>query len=144
MTKRVSVECRCAQFIVTSYTEVTWGMWYMNGHFEFIPLDAGPVALGQAVLDALDAANQVVPPDVKPPIAPVLRALRLRSYGQYMRGARSVGVEIDDDGVVRLTPRRNDGPKAGFTPLTDRASVLDDRSPEAMTIAVKEAIEAAE
>lgn len=78
------------------------------------------------------------------PFAPVLAVLVLRSYGRYMKGTLSVGVEVDDGGALEVTPMRNGGAREGFVDITDKACVLEDFSPEGLGAAVEEAMTQAE
>lgn len=141
--KLVNVDRRNSEFIVTSYTQTPPGFWQMNGHFSRIRPEGESNALGQAILDALDASNTVPLRDVDASdetFAPVLQALGLKRYTQYMKDVASVSVEIGNDGVLKVTPMRNAGAREGFVEIVDRARALSDRSAGSLTVAVQEAM----
>lgn len=143
MNRLVSVELRRSEFIVTSYTQTPPGFWQMNGHYSRVPSDVGPPLLGQSVSDALDASNRLQLRDVDASadsFAPVLVALGLKTYGQYMKGTVSVSVEVGDDDVLRVTPMRNGGPREGFVEIVDSARVLNDHSAASVGAAVVNAM----
>jgi hypothetical protein len=140
MTKLASVERRKGEFIVTSYTQTPPGFWQMNGHFSRVPSDADARDLGQALLDALDASNQIPLRDIdasNDSFAPVLEELGLKNYAQYMKGAVSVSLEVDNDDVLKITPMRNGGAREGFIEIADEARVLVDRSAGSLGSAVE-------
>jgi CDI immunity protein len=141
--RSVSVDRRKAEFIVTSYTQTPPGFWQMNGHFSRVPCDAEATELGHAVLEALDASNRITLRDVDASsnsFAPVLAELGLRNFAQYMKGAVSVSVKLGDDDILRITPMRNGGAREGFVYITDKVRVVEDRSVEALGIAVQDAM----
>ena len=131
---------------MTSYTQTPPGFWKMNGHFARVPTDADVEDLGRTVLDALDASNRIRLREVDGSdnsFAPVLAALGLKTYAQYMRGATSVSVDIGDDDILRITPMRNGGAREGFVDMTAEVSVLLDRSEESLGSAVERAMDLA-
>ncbi len=106
--------------------------------------------LGDAVVAALHASNRAPLPDrdlrVDPPDREFLAWLGLRSYGQYMRKVRDVGVLAffdDQIGEVELTPSRNEGSRGGFTPLSDERRTVMFESPDQLGRAVQEAMKKA-
>ena len=145
MTKLASVERRGVEFIVTSYTKTPSGLWEMNGNFSRVPSDADAKDLGQALLEALHESNRIKLRRVSASadsFEPVLTALGMKNFAQYMKGAVSVTVEDGKDGILRITPMRNGGTREGFVEITDKARVLEDRSAESLGTAVGEAIHA--
>ena len=73
---------------------------------------------------------------------PVLTALGLKGFAQYMKEAVSVSVEIGDDDILRITPMRNGGTREGFVEILDKIRVLEDRSVESLGSAVRDAMAA--
>jgi hypothetical protein len=141
VTKLASVERRKGEYIVTSYTQTQPGFWQMNGHFSRLPLHTTAEELGLALLAALDASNRIALRDVDASadsFAPVLAALGLKNYAQYMKGATSVSLEIGDDDVLRATPMRNGGAREGFVEIADRTRLLADHAAGALGTAVNE------
>lgn len=132
---------------MSSYTQTPPGFWKMNGHFVRVPTDADVQDLGQALLDALDASNRITLREVDGAdnsFAPVLAALGLKTYAQYMRAATSVSVDVRDDDTLRITPMRNGGAREGFVEMTAEVSVLLDRSAESLGSAVERALDLAD
>jgi hypothetical protein len=148
MTRSVDVDRRGTEYVVTSYTQKAPGsFWRMNGHFQVVPLSAPASMLGHVILDAIEASNTLPFPQSNPgtkPIDPVLDALGVRSYAQYMKGTRGVTVRMDDDDVLRITPQRNEGARGGFVPITDKQTVVEDRSADAIGDAIEVAMGQAE
>lgn len=54
----------------------------------------------------------------------LLMALKLRSFGQYVKGLSSVEIERDGDSNVRAIPMENAGPREGLLPREDAARSL--------------------
>ena len=141
MTRLASVERRGAECIVSSP-----GFWKMNGHFARVLTDADVEDLGRALLDALGASNRITLREVDgsdDSFAPVLAALGLKTYAQYMRAATSVSVDIGDDGILRITPMRNGGVREGFVEMTAEVRVLVEPSAESLGSAVERAMDLA-
>jgi hypothetical protein len=102
----------------------------MNGTFERFHAHAGQAQLGSAVVRALEASSAhgaTVAPGGGMPFDPVLSALGLWTYGQYMKGTKQVRISRRHQHAV-VTPRRNDGPRKAFTDLDNQAEALDDLS----------------
>jgi hypothetical protein len=142
VTRLASVERRESEYVVTSYTQTPPGFRQMNGHFSRVP-EGAVSELGQRLLAALDASNRITLTDVDASadsFAPALDALGLKSYAQYMKGAISVSLEIDNDDVLRITPMRNGGAAEGFVEINERSRPLEDRSADSVGAAVEEAM----
>lgn len=106
--------------------------------------------LGQTVVGALHASNRRPLPDRDlrndPPDREFMAWLGLRSFGQYMRGVRNVSVRVffdDQIGEVSLTPSRNEGPRGGFTPMTEERFSIMYENPAQLGRAVQEAMKKA-
>lgn len=125
--EHATVDQRAGELIVCSYSKTTAGFWVMNGHYERLPSDVDDEHLGATVLAALAASEHgvAVPPRTGTPFDPVLRELRLRSYGRYMIGTAQVGVSRTRDGVT-VTPKHNGGTRQGFTEIEAEAEVIPD------------------
>lgn len=141
MSDLVSVDQRGGECFVASFSKTVPGFWVMNGWLRRLDEAASDEAIGAAVTDGLDASEADVEPpgrDAKP-AAPLLEMVGLRSYGAYMRGTRQVGISREGH-VVTVEPKRNEGSRGGFTPLPDRAEVMDAPSGQELGRAVREAL----
>ena len=103
--------------------------------------------LGVVVTAALHTSNRRPLParDLRndPPDREFLAWLGVRSWSQYKRGVRSLGVlAMFDDEIaeVSLTPSRNDGPRGGFTPISEERFSITFESPEQLGRAVQDAM----
>jgi hypothetical protein len=131
VTGVVEVGCRRGVIWVCSYSQTIDGLWVMNEELESFDDEVDDVVLGVAVLKAGRASRHGVPtPSVaelsRP--APVVVAAGVKSYAQYLKGLRSVSVEVDAESV-RVVPQRNGGPKHGLVPIPDVAVGLDSTEP---------------
>lgn len=123
----VEVGRRRGMLWVCSYSRTVDGFWVANGILESLDDGVDDVRLGSAVLKAGRASRLGIPtPSVaelsRP--APVVVAAGVRSYGQYLKGLRSVSVQLGAD-TLRVVPQRNGGAKEGLVPLDDAALDLD-------------------
>jgi hypothetical protein len=144
MTQLATVERRKGEYLVCSFSKTTPGFWVMNGLFRRLPGDVDDDSLGDAVSWALDFSTEGVnPPPLNgpSPFMSVLLELGLASYGQYMKGASSVGIRREGDRLT-VTPKHNGGPRAGFTEIHERVQNLDTPNPTALAIAIRVALEA--
>lgn len=143
MNALVSVDARRGELIVSSYSRTTAGFWVMNGHFERLDAGASAADLGSAVARRLSDSESGVylPPRSGPsPFRPVLDALGVSSYAQYMKGASSVGVAVTE-GRLAVTPKRNGGSRTGFVEIDDLTEQLGGVSPMELGEAVLRAFE---
>lgn len=142
MTQMATVDLRKGELIVCSLSQTVPGFWITSGPFFRIPEDSDDNELAGALDQALSSSrrNASAPPvKGRGPFAPVLEALGLRSYAEYMRGSLSVGITRDDSEVV-VTPKLNGGARAGFTELLDQVETLHDSSALAIAQAVRRAL----
>ena len=130
MTQLANVDSRNGEFLVCSYSKTPAGFWIANGTFIRLPGGCSDDQLGTAATNALAASTEqtTMPPRSGPsPFEPVLRELKLKSYGQYMKGTLSVGLMREGPRVV-ITPKRNGGAREGFTELTEESDSIDGAS----------------
>lgn len=147
MTDRLcNVDLRAGEYIVQPYSETEDGFWVLDGQPIRLASGASPGELGQAIRDALAVSRRDIanPPRDTDAARPLLEMLGLRDYATYARGTRSVGVRTADtpDGEqIKITPKRNGGPRTGFTPLKEHRVVFSYDSPGQLGKAVIEAFE---
>jgi hypothetical protein len=141
VTQLATADLRRGELIVCSFSQTGPGFWVAGGHFLRLPETAGDDQLGAALDEALSSSRTGAspPPRGSTPFDPVLRELRLRSYGEYMRGTLSAGIARDGDEVV-VTPKQNGGSRTGFTELLDQAETLTSPSASALAQAVRRAL----
>lgn len=109
--------------------------------------------LGSSIVAALHASNRRPLPNrnlrVDPPDRELLEWLGLRTYGQYMRGVRTLSVKASyvntdiAEAEVAITPERNECPRGGFTPILEERFSITYENPEQLGRAVQEAMEKA-
>ena len=142
MTARANVDARHDQLIVASYSKSVAGYWVMNGWYRILDREVDDATLGLAVFDALarsDTAAPALPPEGPLPIAPLVAALHLKTYAQYIRGVRSVGIR--GNGAIEITPTRNDGTRRGFTPIESATVTINTPDNRELGHAVRQALE---
>lgn len=136
MTRQgASVDLRQGEYIVSTYSKTTAGFWVLDGTPSRMPQDAAPHELGAAIRTALGKSREGLqaPGRDDTPSKPLLDLLGLPDYATYAKGTRSVGVRLEssDEGeTVELTPRRNEGARRGFTPITNEKCTFPYTSPE--------------
>jgi hypothetical protein len=132
------VDARWDRLFVTSWSLDQWGMWCANGWFTELADDAEPATLGDAVFEALRRSEGLVEATDEP-LAPVFRAAGVKTWGQYIRGLRSVTVDWRD-GVISVRPQQNLGARQGLTELSDQRRDLVDPTAEALGAAVRDGL----
>ena len=119
MNRLAGVDLRQGELIIDSYDLTEAGFWVANGKYLRMAEDVSDEALGSAVLEMhrrSEHGRPIPSRDDPSPALPILQALGLRSYSQYMRGTVHVSVRQDDSGVL-IEPSHNGGARTGFTPL---------------------------
>lgn len=103
-------------------------------------------ALGATVMEGIRASPMTVLPtrDLRadPPDRELLAWLGVPDYATYAKGLRMVIVHgFFDEGEDHLivTPQNNEGPRGGFTPMTEHRVKLFDLAPVTVGRAVQEA-----
>lgn len=148
----VSVELqRDGRVFVQPYSKTFEGANIADGLPAVIASMTDAQVLGSSIVTALHASNRRPLPNrnlrVDPPDRELLEWLGLRTYGQYMRGVRTLSVRAsyDDTDIaeVTVTPKRNEGPRGGFTPILERRFSIMYENPEQLGRAVQEAMKKA-
>jgi hypothetical protein len=95
-----------------------------------------------SIVQAIQASQQNIPHPLRFEglFDPVLRLAGVKSWATFMKGTASV--DVDDDGQwLTFEPSKNQGPRAGYTPLSDRKFRLPrDATSEEIGQAVEKAI----
>lgn len=145
----VSVELqRDGRVFVQPYSKTSEGASIGDGLPAVIASMTDAHVLGSSIVAALHASNRRPLPNrnlrVDPPDREFLEWRGLRTYGQYMRGVRTLSVRAayDDDDLaeVTITPERNGGSRGGFTPMSEERRSVTFESPEQLGRAVHEAM----
>lgn len=110
------------------------------------PATVGAFELGSEVFHALQDSGQAVPPypkDWNAVFAPMLELAGVQTWGQFMKGAPSLGVQLDDGGI-EIISMRNDG--RGNYVAVDAAPIViaADASPLQLGEAILRALELCE
>lgn len=122
---------------ICPYHEVADGP-NVAGHPVIVLLaDAPDAQLGAAIELALESPRTDLA-STHDAARQLARAAGVRGQGEFVRGAEAVSIRASD-GVVRVTPMRNRGPREGFDYLLDDQVVLQAPSPEALGAAARAA-----
>jgi len=78
--------------------------------------------LGKVVISVLNKFQDSVPhpTDWKSITIPFLKPAGVKSWREFVKSAKSVGIEFEKD-KIRLIPMKNLGAKEGFAPLTEKS-----------------------
>lgn len=141
VTEMVNVDLRRGEWFIASYSKTIPGFWVMNGWLRRLGSETSDEVIGAAVEEGFKASETGVeaPGRDANPAAPLLEMVGLRSFGAYMRGTRSVGIMRDGESVT-IEPMRNEGSRGGFTPLPDRAELIQRPARVELGKAVRDAI----
>ncbi|HEX8766894.1 MAG TPA: hypothetical protein VF714_00915 [Jatrophihabitans sp.] len=102
-TPSADVERRASGWAVISYSRLPTGMNRVNGFLLTLPADCDDLALGSAIIEALDRSREI-PDESSLPTKRLHELLGFRSASAYMKGTESLTVfrrspttaEIDD------------------------------------------------
>ncbi|HEV7651438.1 MAG TPA: hypothetical protein VGP26_25075 [Actinophytocola sp.] len=132
-----SVDLRQDEYIVSTYSKTAKGLWVLDGTPTRLPQGSAADELGMAVLEALARARAGLddPTRDSEPARPLLDLLGLPDFATYAKGTRSVEVYRDGE-TVEVTPKRNTGGRAGFTPIDDGMETFAYDSPKQLGAAV--------
>lgn len=144
----VSVDLRKGEYIVQSYSLCKAGYFIGNVKFERLAETVSDGELGEAVLRAKERSVKGVPNPAPreplPSLVHLLEELGVRTYAQYVKGTKDVGVEFFSGGIVDIAPHRNAGGKDGFVPIADARGTWNNPDAEELGKAVRAGLEVAE
>jgi hypothetical protein len=128
-------------FFLRSYSMTVDGVWTASEPCVKLAADCSDRELGAAVRAALAASEQGISrPDPRlagERMRPMLQAAGVKSYSTFAKGATSVDVEQDAEGV-RVVSSANLGSRGGFQRIDDGV-VLDDPADDELGAAVRAA-----
>lgn len=150
--RSVSVELqRDGRVFVQPYSKTFEGASIGDGLPAVIASMTDAQVLGSSIVAGLHASNRRPLPNrnlrVDPPDRELLEWLGLRTYGQGMRGVRTLSVRATYDNTdiaeVTITPERNEGPRGGFTPILEERFSIMYENPEQLGRAAQVAMKKA-
>lgn len=125
------------------YSRTTHGFWIFSPPVTIV--DEGDEGVGRELLRILSESREDVPhPDSwKGLTDPLTRAAGVRSFNALIKGAKSVDICLDDNGVVFI-PTLNGGLGRAFLHLKDKAMRTTSRDDTAVATALRAAFAACE
>lgn len=139
--KQITVYCR-DHYVLTAYSRAPTLGWVRDGPCCVLPLSSSDQALGEAIVETIRHSGTTRDPngaaDWAEVLRPLLAAAKVRSWNQFVKRNRAIGVFLDRE--YRLVPTENREPRAGFGDLDDRSILLPaDASTAEFGAAAKEA-----
>jgi hypothetical protein len=116
--------------IVASYSKTAGGANVGNGWIQELHHPADHTELGRLLRSALNASREDAPwPDFRSGLTAeqqrFLEVAGVKTFNQYMRGAREVYVHLNDpEPGLELRPSRNEG-RNGFVKMNEQSIFLD-------------------
>lgn len=131
------------RIVVAPFAATVHKVFIIQQPLAVLSTDADDAALGGAVLEALSHWRTDIPhPEFGAwdrELRPFLRAFKIRSWSEFSRRGRIVGVEHEESSL-KLVPQKRESHE-GYTRLEDRTITLPpDASPEAIGRGVREAL----
>jgi hypothetical protein len=129
--KHASVYRHKSQWLLTSMSRTTAGVWIANFVIHWLAVDCPDDELGTTLLASLEASElDVAHPASWPLFHRQLREkLALPMYDLFMARAQLMTVELSESAVV-MTPHRNRGLRGGFEPLAQKTALSPREAPE--------------
>jgi hypothetical protein len=128
---------------VHSSSKTMVGIWMAGEPYIRLSTEDSHAALANAIQCALQASRENIPHPARfdSNFKDMLRLAGVKSWAEFMRGARSV--DVDDDGLsFTFEPTHNQGPRIGYyAPLIEKTlSIPRNSAPEEIADAVQRAI----
>jgi hypothetical protein len=140
MRASATVFVRQGSVYVVSSSQTVDGFWVDKPpFFKCETFDAAETA--RMVKQALNQSRTGVPnPDRHAP-PKIVEFAGVKTYTAFLRGTLGAAVDRSDEGVIKITPMKNEGGRRGFTFFPDRAVVVSDNIglAEAITTALNAA-----
>lgn len=137
---------RDERVFVQTYSRDVIGGWVMNGLPRVLDNNEDACALGQAVLDCINASLTTTVPArdyrLDPPDREFLAWLGTDNYAKYAKAVWAVSVDefFDGDPYILVTPESNGGARRGFEPMREHRAKLTELSAESVGSAVQKAL----
>ncbi len=123
MLRCVGVFLRGNSFFIEAISHTIDGIGVTEDVRLSVPCTAADDALADAILEQLARSRTGIlgPPPSSDLVKSLLKIANVKSWRQFVEGARFA--EVEDDGVVfTIVPFRNLGAKDGFRPVHERAA----------------------
>jgi hypothetical protein len=140
--KSAAVFSRNGVLYFHSQSRTTAGVWIATSPFLRIEPDGSPARKGEAAVEALRASQDGVPHPTNwnGLLTPLLELAGVKSWSTFMKGAKSLGLEVEGDGL-KMVPTRNLGPKEGFEAVPEQTVEIPfSSSPDQVGMALDEAM----
>src|SRR5262245_31225723 len=144
--KSVSVYQRKATTYVHPQNETVEGLWILATPVTSVGNEASDEETGRVIEAALKQSKQGVRhPSVWTGLTkPLFERAKVRSWSEFVKGARSCSVESDGE-QLKFIPYRNLGPRGGFTAIGEKAlSCSSTESSQAIGALLRAALSLAE
>ena len=111
-------------FYFSSSSLTTDGVWLASPPYLKLPLDCAPAALGDAVIQVIQASRttpRVPHPDNWDEFerdCPLLQLAGVPSWNAFEKNAKSCGLQSDGEGI-QMSPQRSAGRNQGFVGIPD-------------------------
>lgn len=123
--KAATIYERKGKLYVHSSSKTTAGLWVINTPVLAVERD-DIEEVGRSIRECLTASREGVPHPASFAnlFDPVLDLAGVKSFNTFVKSAKCVEIEANDDTTVTLIPTRNDGAEDGFAPLPSRVEAV--------------------
>jgi hypothetical protein len=143
MTKIAHVYARNGEWYFQPSSMATTGLWIATPPLVQINSHDSRQRKGEAALEVLNASQQGIPlpQDTGSVIVPLLTKAGARSWTEFMKKAKCVGLELEGDKLTIMPHRKLPRPKGALEGMPEKAIVLSaDTSAEEIGAALEEAM----
>jgi hypothetical protein len=128
---------RDGTYYLHSESRNTFGVWIAGPPYIKLDCNSSASALVDSVRHVLAASRIGIqdPPDVDEDLPSVAMA-GARSWIDFLRGTRCVGMCRSDQGILEITSNRNGGKREGFVPLKPPMEIRADAIAEQVAAAL--------
>jgi hypothetical protein len=141
--KCATIYQRGNKIYVHSLSRTTAGVWVINNPVLMVEAE-NPRRLGESLRECLAASSEGMshPKSFGGLFDPVLSLAGVKSFNTFVKAAKCVEVELDDQTAI-LIPTRNEGSEDGFVPLPEKSQIANNEN-EALGSAAISALALAE
>jgi len=124
MIKSATAYRKGGEIILHADSKTTAGVWIASPPFTALSATVAVEELGMILLDTISKSAAGVPhprskTDWAAVRAPLFQAFNVKSIEAQMQGTVCCGI-MDEDGILRIRPTRNEGAREGFVPVPGR------------------------